>query len=217
MSPSVEDDEAICATILAAGSHYEVLQVAAEQCETSVIRRNYIRISVKVHPDRNRSASATRAFQRVAEAYEVLSDDEKRRDYDKSRHNWARHSETASAPSFSFEDAIRVFRVAVRAAEVAGMMASSGGYEDALSVASALIALREISGNNGNATNFVISLASGANAAFAHLPESMQASIKKNATPENALRVIGPVVSFAGALMTATRSKTQSDVPSAPR
>lgn len=219
MCPAVEDDEAICAAILAAASHYEVLQVEPKQCEASVIRRNYIRISVKVHPDRNRSPNATQAFQRVAEAYEVLNDDEKRnnydkqRDYDKSSHSSSWHSDAASATSFSFEDAIRVFRMAVRAAEVASMAASStGGVEDALSIASALIALRVISGNNGDATNFITSIAAGANAAMAHLPESMQTSIKRNVTPENALRVVGVAAIFAGAYMTAARSRNHSDI-----
>ena len=37
---------------------------------------------VLVHPDKNQHPQATRAFQRVAAAWAVLSDPQKRRDYD---------------------------------------------------------------------------------------------------------------------------------------
>ena len=64
-------------------SHYDILHVNrfASMLE---IKQAYRILSLKHHPDRNPSdpLASTAAFQRVQEAYDVLSDDEKRRQYD---------------------------------------------------------------------------------------------------------------------------------------
>ena len=80
-SSRAEENAAVCAAILAAEDHYDVLQVPGG-AKTDEIRRNYLRISVRVHPDRNQDPNATQAFQKVSEAYAVLSDEEARRTYD---------------------------------------------------------------------------------------------------------------------------------------
>ena len=80
-SSRAEENAAVCAAILAAEDHYDVLQVPGG-AKTDEIRRNYLRISVRVHPDRNQDPNATQAFQKVSEAYAVLSDEEARRRYD---------------------------------------------------------------------------------------------------------------------------------------
>ena len=80
-SSRAEENAAVCAAILAAEDHYDVLQVPGG-AKTDEIRRNYLRISVRVHPDRNQDPNATQAFQKVSEAYAVLSDEEARRKYD---------------------------------------------------------------------------------------------------------------------------------------
>merc|ERR1712088_979113 len=48
------------------------------------IRRNYRQLALKWHPDRNmhQAEFAAKEFQKIAEAYEVLSDDELRKVYD---------------------------------------------------------------------------------------------------------------------------------------
>ena len=74
-SSRAEENAAVCAAILAAEDHYDVLQVPGG-AKTEEIRRNYLRISVRVHPDRNQDPNATAAFQKVSEAYAVLSDEE---------------------------------------------------------------------------------------------------------------------------------------------
>jgi len=72
----------VIATILQAKDHYDVLGVSKDD-DTAVIRRAYLKRSVKVHPDKNgNSEQATEAFQRVAAAWQVLSDDDERRQYD---------------------------------------------------------------------------------------------------------------------------------------
>mmetsp|Transcript_15204 Transcript_15204/g.38094 ORF Transcript_15204/g.38094 Transcript_15204/m.38094 type:complete len:310 (-) Transcript_15204:276-1205(-) len=62
-------------------SCYDVLGVA-EKATESEIKKAYRKLSLEVHPDKNRSPDAPAKFQRVATAYEILSDAERRADYD---------------------------------------------------------------------------------------------------------------------------------------
>ena len=59
--------------------HYAVLGVSTDASEKQ-LKTAYRMRSLQFHPDRK--AGNTGAFQRIAEAYEVLSDEEKRRAYD---------------------------------------------------------------------------------------------------------------------------------------
>ncbi|KPA78167.1 putative DnaJ protein [Leptomonas pyrrhocoris] len=62
---------------------YEVLQVSVEADEHE-IKRSYRKLALKYHPDKNTGdASAADMFKKVSNAYEVLSDPEKRQLYDK--------------------------------------------------------------------------------------------------------------------------------------
>ncbi|KAH8095257.1 hypothetical protein JL720_2545 [Aureococcus anophagefferens] len=61
-----------CDRILAAPSFYDVLEVSRSADEAHV-RKCYLKVSLRVHPDRNADPRAKAAFQRVAEAYETLA------------------------------------------------------------------------------------------------------------------------------------------------
>jgi molecular chaperone DnaJ len=67
--------------------YYEVLGVS-RTASVEEIKRSYRRLAMKYHPDRNHQnkSEAEVAFKECAEAYEVLSDDEKRRRYDQFGH-----------------------------------------------------------------------------------------------------------------------------------
>jgi molecular chaperone DnaJ len=66
--------------------YYEVLSVSREAAADD-LRKAYRREALKHHPDRNQGdASAEAKFKEINEAYQVLSDDEKRRIYDQFGH-----------------------------------------------------------------------------------------------------------------------------------
>jgi molecular chaperone DnaJ len=66
--------------------YYESLGVTRE-CASDDLRKAYRREALKHHPDRNQGdASAEARFKEINEAYQVLSDDEKRRVYDQFGH-----------------------------------------------------------------------------------------------------------------------------------
>jgi molecular chaperone DnaJ len=66
--------------------YYEVLGVTRE-CSADELRKAYRREALKHHPDRNQGDTAAESkFKEANEAYQVLSDDEKRRVYDQFGH-----------------------------------------------------------------------------------------------------------------------------------
>jgi curved DNA-binding protein len=78
-----------------------VLDVARDADEDA-IRRAYRKLARKYHPDLNSDSDAEERFKELGEAYEVLSDAEKRERYDRLGARW-REAEQ-EAPEESFED-----------------------------------------------------------------------------------------------------------------
>eukprot|EP00191_Tetraselmis_sp_GSL018_P005339 CAMPEP_0177597222 /NCGR_PEP_ID=MMETSP0419_2-20121207/11584_1 /TAXON_ID=582737 /ORGANISM="Tetraselmis sp., Strain GSL018" /LENGTH=282 /DNA_ID=CAMNT_0019089353 /DNA_START=255 /DNA_END=1103 /DNA_ORIENTATION=+ len=60
---------------------YDVLGIK-EKASLADVKKAYRKISLEVHPDKNKAPDAARQFQRIATAYEILSDPETRADYD---------------------------------------------------------------------------------------------------------------------------------------
>jgi len=74
--------------------YYDVLSVPHEAAKDD-IKSAYRKLALQYHPDRNKSPDAEERFKEISEAYAVLSDDEKRRQYDQfghagidSRYSW---------------------------------------------------------------------------------------------------------------------------------
>ncbi len=63
---------------------YEVLQVSPN-ADTEIIDAAYRRLARLYHPDVNHAPDAEERFKRINEAYSILSDTNKRRDYDRLR------------------------------------------------------------------------------------------------------------------------------------
>eukprot|EP00090_Calanus_glacialis_P009114 TRINITY_DN17468_c0_g1_i1.p1 TRINITY_DN17468_c0_g1~~TRINITY_DN17468_c0_g1_i1.p1 ORF type:complete len:448 (-),score=126.73 TRINITY_DN17468_c0_g1_i1:50-1393(-) len=63
-------------------NYYEVLGVKKEASEED-IKKAYRKLALQLHPDKNKKADAEEKFKELAEAYEVLSDTQKRDAYDR--------------------------------------------------------------------------------------------------------------------------------------
>lgn len=88
--------------------YYEVLGVD-KTADAEEIKRSYRRLAMKFHPDRNPDdAEAEAKFKEAAEAYEVLSDSQKRERYDQFGHEGLRGAGAASH-DFSRMDVTDIF------------------------------------------------------------------------------------------------------------
>ena len=86
---------------LAYTDYYEVLGVPRDADQDS-IRRAYRKLARTYHPDLNSDTDAEDRFKEIGEAYEVLSDPEKRERYDRLGADWRRQEQ--EAPDADFED-----------------------------------------------------------------------------------------------------------------
>src|SRR6516165_2810095 len=81
--------------------YYDVLGVPRD-ADQDTIRRAYRKLARKYHPDLNSDSDAEDRFKELGEAYDVLSDAEKRERYDRLGAHW-REAER-EAPEESFEE-----------------------------------------------------------------------------------------------------------------
>ena len=89
--------------------YYEVLGVSKD-ASADDIKRAYRRMAMKHHPDRNPGdASAETAFKECAEAYEVLSDREKRATYNRFGHAGLRSTPGHDFRTMHVEDIFSMF------------------------------------------------------------------------------------------------------------
>ena len=61
--------------------YYKILGISRGASEED-IKKAYKKMALKYHPDKNKSAGAEEKFKEIAEAYEVLSDPQKRQVFD---------------------------------------------------------------------------------------------------------------------------------------
>ena len=89
--------------------YYEVLSVSKD-ASGEEIKRSYRRLAMKYHPDRNPGdAEAEASFKECAEAYEVLSDSERRARYDRLGHDGLRGTAGHDFNRMNVEDIFSMF------------------------------------------------------------------------------------------------------------
>jgi len=67
-------------------TYYQILGISAN-ASGEEIKKAYRKLSLKYHPDRNKDPEMVTKYQKINEAYETLSDDQKKRQYDMMGHN----------------------------------------------------------------------------------------------------------------------------------
>ncbi len=79
--------------------YYEILGVSRD-ADTSAIKSAYRKLARKYHPDVNKTKEAEEKFKDINEAYEVLSDKNKRQRYDSLGSNWQGGADWTPPPGF---------------------------------------------------------------------------------------------------------------------
>ena len=66
-------------------NYYKILEVE-ENADFSEIKKKYRKLAIKYHPDKNPGDDeAVKKFREITEAYEILGDEKKRKEYDNKR------------------------------------------------------------------------------------------------------------------------------------
>ncbi|XP_038561455.1 dnaJ homolog subfamily B member 9a [Micropterus salmoides] len=105
--------------ILARKDYYDILGVPKDATERQ-IKKAFHKLAMKYHPDKNKSPDSEVRFREIAEAYETLSDETRRREYDQFADTSAyftggmqgKHRQGAHQPfSFNFDDLFKDFDI----------------------------------------------------------------------------------------------------------
>lgn len=76
-----EEQIAIVRELKKKKDYYEVLGLE-KSCSVEEVRKSYRKLSLKVHPDKNKAPGAEEAFKAVSKAFQCLSNEESRKKYD---------------------------------------------------------------------------------------------------------------------------------------
>jgi DnaJ-class molecular chaperone len=83
--------------------YYSILGVS-KNASGGDIKKAYRKLAVKYHPDKNPgNKEAEEKFKQINEAYEVLSDEEKRKKYDRFGENWNKVPEGGPGAQYQYQ------------------------------------------------------------------------------------------------------------------
>jgi len=90
--------------------YYEILGID-KKASTDDIKSSYRKLAMQYHPDKNKSPDAEERFKEISEAYAILSDQNKRQQYDQFGHAGIdmRYSQEDIFRGVDFEDILRGF------------------------------------------------------------------------------------------------------------
>ncbi|XP_071374351.1 dnaJ homolog subfamily B member 9 [Centroberyx affinis] len=83
-------------------NYYDTLNVQRTATDRQ-IKKAFHKLAIKYHPDKNKSTDAEKTFREIAEAYGVLSNKEKRRQYDQLGHEAFLQNESDFNPEAEHE------------------------------------------------------------------------------------------------------------------
>jgi len=76
------DNDSDCKKIIDRKDYYEILGLGKNATEDE-IRKSYKKLAIKFHPDKNKSILAEEAFKKISHSFNILSNKEKKANYDK--------------------------------------------------------------------------------------------------------------------------------------
>lgn len=99
-SPSsyTEEHVSIVREIKRKKNYYEILGLE-KGCTVEDVRKSYRKLSLKVHPDKNKAPGAEEAFKAVSKAFQCLSNEESRKKYDLSGEDELVYERRAARPA----------------------------------------------------------------------------------------------------------------------
>lgn len=122
--------------------YYGTLGVAKDATDDD-IKKAYRRLAVKYHPDKNPGDTvAEEQFKKIAEAYEVISDPERRRRYDLGEfdpvaaHDTSANYYRGGAPSFHFSSPMDIFKQFFGSDDTSGFFDKGASFHSPLGGAS---------------------------------------------------------------------------------
>ncbi|CAJ1975457.1 unnamed protein product [Sphenostylis stenocarpa] len=93
-----EEQVSIIREIKRKKNFYEILGLE-KSCTVEDVRKSYRKLSLKVHPDKNKAPGAEEAFKAVSKAFQCLSNEESRRKYDVSGEDESIYERRAARPA----------------------------------------------------------------------------------------------------------------------
>lgn len=117
-----------------AKNYYSILGVS-ENASLDEIKKAYRKLAMQHHPDRaaeGKKQAAEEKFKEISEAYYVLSDENRRKEYDALRKGYAPGAggDFAQEHGFDFDEILKHFRGARRSGRGASFYGGTSGFED---------------------------------------------------------------------------------------